>query len=105
MNFSTKTVPSPKEALASVDARSTSPLSAPASGAEAAVDAARARALAERLPPRQREALLLRLEEMPYGEIAQLMGCSEGAAKAHVHQAVGNLRKMMGAAGRTRGTP
>jgi len=71
------------------------PLAA-AEGGETPMDASHVRALVERLPPRQREALLLRLEEVPYDDIAAAMGCTAGAAKAHVHQAVGNLRKMMG---------
>jgi RNA polymerase sigma-70 factor, ECF subfamily len=59
------------------------------------LDFDRARALAERLPPRQREALLMRLSDLSYEETAGAMGCSVGAAKAHVHQAMANLRKML----------
>jgi RNA polymerase sigma-70 factor (ECF subfamily) len=58
-------------------------------------DAGKVRTLVSRLPPRQREALLLWLDEMTYGDIAAAMDCSVGAAKAHVHAAVGSLRKML----------
>ncbi len=58
-------------------------------------DAGKVRALASRLPPRQREALLLWLDEMTYGDIAAAMDCSVGTTKAHVHAAVVSLRKML----------
>ncbi len=58
-------------------------------------DAGKVRALASRLPPRQREALLLWLDEMTYSNIAAAMDCSVGTTKAHVHAAVGSLRKML----------
>ncbi|UCF80066.1 MAG: sigma-70 family RNA polymerase sigma factor [Acidobacteriota bacterium] len=73
------------------------PPSAAASTAPDSVhaDSGKVRALVSRLPPRQREALLLWLDEMTYGDIAEAMDCSVGAAKAHVHAAVGSLRKML----------
>jgi RNA polymerase sigma-70 factor (ECF subfamily) len=46
------------------------------------------------LPPRQREAVLLKVfSELTYREAAQVMELSEGAVKAHLHQAVSNLRR------------
>lgn len=42
-----------------------------------------------RLPVRQKEALLMRLEEdLPYEEIAQRMGTSVGTAKSHIFHAI-----------------
>ena len=48
------------------------------------------------LPPRQQEAVVLKVfSGMTYKEVAAVMGLSEGAVKAHLHQAVSNLRKRM----------
>ncbi len=45
------------------------------------------------LPVKQRAALLLRyLNEIEYGEIAQILECSEDSARANVYQAVRRLR-------------
>jgi RNA polymerase sigma-70 factor (ECF subfamily) len=46
------------------------------------------------LPPRQREVVLLKVfSELTYREVAWAMQLSEGAVKAHLHQAVSNLRR------------
>jgi RNA polymerase sigma-70 factor (ECF subfamily) len=46
------------------------------------------------LAPRQREAVLLKVfSELTYREVAHVMQLSEGAVKAHLHQAVSNLRR------------
>jgi RNA polymerase sigma-70 factor (ECF subfamily) len=46
------------------------------------------------LPPRQREAVLLKVfSELTYREAAEAMQLTEGAVKAHLHQAVSNLRR------------
>jgi RNA polymerase sigma-70 factor (ECF subfamily) len=58
-------------------------------------DAEKVRALVSHLPLRQREAILLWLDEMTYGNIAAAMDCSVGTAKAHVHAAVKSLRKAL----------
>lgn len=50
-------------------------------------------AAAEDLPARQKEALVLRIKgEHTFAEVARIMGCSVGAAKAHYFQAVRKLR-------------
>lgn len=72
----------------------------PAEGSESrlARDEARrrVRAAVERLPPRQREAVVLKVfSDMTYREAADVMELSEGAVKAHLHQAVSNLRRLM----------
>ena len=58
------------------------------------------RGAVERLPQRQREAVLLKVfSEMTYREAAEVMDLSEGAVKAHFHQAVNNLRRLMQGSG------
>jgi RNA polymerase sigma-70 factor (ECF subfamily) len=48
------------------------------------------------LPPRQREVVLLKVfSGLTYREVAHVMGLTEGAVKAHLHQAVSNLRRRM----------
>jgi RNA polymerase sigma-70 factor (ECF subfamily) len=61
--------------------------------AEAVNDVRRA---VSRLPPRQREAVVLKaLSEMTYEETARAMGLTVGAVKAHFHQAIRNLRRAL----------
>jgi RNA polymerase sigma-70 factor (ECF subfamily) len=56
-------------------------------------DQGRVRSLLAALPPRQREAVVLRFfEELSVEETAQAMQCSEGTVKATVHQALRALR-------------
>ncbi len=48
------------------------------------------------LPERQRMALLLKVYgEMKYTEVAEVMGCSVGAAKAHFHHALYKLKEAL----------
>jgi RNA polymerase sigma-70 factor (ECF subfamily) len=56
----------------------------------------RVREAVTRLPPRQREVVLLKVfSGLTYHEVARVMEISEGAVKAHLHQAVSNLRRRM----------
>ena len=51
----------------------------------------------KKLPTRQRTAVVLRMvNEMPYAEIAEVMGISVGGAKANVHQGIQKLREAIG---------
>jgi RNA polymerase sigma-70 factor (ECF subfamily) len=49
--------------------------------------------LVEELPARQKEALILRVREgYPFEEVARVMGCTTGSAKANYHHAVEKLK-------------
>lgn len=59
--------------------------------------AAQVRAAVAQLPRKQRAALILRTyQDLPYQEIASILGSSVGAAKANVFHALQNLKKMLG---------
>ncbi len=50
----------------------------------------------DRLSSRQRAALLLReLEDQPFAEIADTLGCGEATARVHHHRACRNLRRWL----------
>ncbi len=56
----------------------------------------RVRAAVAALPPRQREVVALKVfSELSYSEVAAAMELTEGAVKAHLHQAVANLRRRL----------
>ena len=56
----------------------------------------RVRQVVAKLPPRQREVVTLKVfSELTYREVAGMMELSEGAVKAHLHQAVANLRRAL----------
>jgi RNA polymerase sigma-70 factor (ECF subfamily) len=62
-----------------------------------ALERAQAEALTRRavlaLPRRQREVFSLRIDlGLPFGEVARVLGITEGNAKAHFHHAVNRLR-------------
>jgi RNA polymerase sigma-70 factor (ECF subfamily) len=77
-------------------------LTAPAIGADELVAAERGRTLraaVERLPPKQRLVLELRVfDDLPFREVAALADCSENAAKVSFHYAVKKLRELLGPA-------
>mgnify|MGYP003466042103 FL=1 len=54
----------------------------------------------KKLPPRQREAFLMRYwEEMDVAETAAAMGCTEGSVKQHCSRAIQSLSKALRARG------
>jgi len=58
--------------------------------------AAHAQKALDKLPQRQKAAVILRVKkEMPYEEIANVMGISVGGAKANVHQGIKKLRQWL----------
>lgn len=76
-------------------------LPVPAEDVAARIDAgaalARVNAAIATLPPKQRMALIARRRhDLGYAEIASLLGCSEAAARANVHEAVRKLRDACG---------
>jgi RNA polymerase sigma-70 factor (ECF subfamily) len=55
---------------------------------------ARLAAAVEGLPVQQRSALVLRqYQELSYAEVAEVLGCTEAAARANVYQALKKLRE------------
>jgi RNA polymerase sigma-70 factor (ECF subfamily) len=75
------------------------PADTPAVGADELLRAERAAALRARvlqLPRRQREVMTLRLDaELPFAEIADVLGITENAAKVTFHHATRKLRNQL----------
>lgn len=68
----------------------------PEDGAAAAQLAAALRREIAALPPKQRAALLLaRVDGLPYKEVAEVLGCTEGAVKALVFRATHGLKERL----------
>ena len=87
--------------VGALDDATAASLSAPQVDHAARLDAGialdRVRALIDGLPPKQRLALIARKKhDLSYPEIAQLLGCSEAAARANVHEAVRKMRDALG---------
>ena len=79
---------------------------APEAPVEARDDADLLRTKIDRLPPRQREAVVLRyFEQLSVRDTAEAMGCSEGAVKASLWQALRRLRRELGFVLGERSTP
>jgi RNA polymerase sigma-70 factor (ECF subfamily) len=58
--------------------------------------AGRARDAVNSLPAKQRACLTLRyLEDLDYGEIAEIVGCTGTSARANVYQAIRRLRRAL----------
>jgi RNA polymerase sigma-70 factor (sigma-E family) len=66
-------------------------------GSQHRADADQAWALCGELPPQQRAAVVLRFyEDLPYADIARVLGCPESTARSHVHRALAALRERLG---------
>jgi RNA polymerase sigma-70 factor (ECF subfamily) len=53
-------------------------------------------ALVRQLPPRQAAAVALHhLEDRPVAEVAAILGCAEGTAKAHLHKGRAALARLL----------
>ena len=51
----------------------------------------------ERLSPQQRAAIVLHVqEELPTGQIAAVLGCTEATVRVHLHRAVSVLKRTVG---------
>lgn len=86
-----------RERLEDVDIESL-PLTEPAAdlAVESAQEGRLLRNAVETLPPKQRYTLELRFyQECTFAEIANIMGCPVGTAKANYHHALTTLRKRM----------
>lgn len=73
-----------------------SPNDSPVEAAERSELARTVRAAIDHLPPRQRAMVVLRVyQDLPYAEVARIMGCAEGTVKATMFAAFGKLRKTL----------
>lgn len=67
----------------------------PAARAEQSTEFERASALLTRLPPKQRLAVTLRIQQgLSYADVAHALSCSEGAARVNYHLGIKRLREL-----------
>jgi RNA polymerase sigma-70 factor (ECF subfamily) len=67
-----------------------------ATGAVTRDESARAARLLERLPPKQRMAVTLRInQDLSYAEIGRILDCTEGAARVNYHLGIKRLRELL----------
>lgn len=68
----------------------------PATAAMDGEDALMVAQAVARLPMQQRAVVVLRFwEDMPYAEIANLLGCEEATARSHMHHGLAAIRRML----------
>jgi RNA polymerase sigma-70 factor, ECF subfamily len=68
----------------------------PATRAENVTEAKRVEEVLTRLPPKQRMAVSLRVQQgLSYAEIATALDCSEGAARVNYHLGIKRLRELL----------
>jgi RNA polymerase sigma-70 factor (ECF subfamily) len=73
------------------------PHTSPTDDIARAQESRRLRAAVERLPPKQRLTLELRVyEDLSFREVAEALGSNEGAAKVNFHHAVKRLKQLLG---------
>jgi RNA polymerase sigma-70 factor (ECF subfamily) len=78
-------------------AQAPQPLPSPTAQVDASDLADRVRAALDTLPPKRRQAAILRLDGgMSHGEIADAMGSTEGSVRVLVHLAMKTLRQVLG---------
>lgn len=67
-----------------------------ATGAVTRDESARAARLLARLPPKQRMAVTLRInQDLSYAEIGRILDCTEGAARVNYHLGIKRLRELL----------
>ena len=83
----------------SLDGEQTDPADGDASPVEQTIAAETAGIVAEavtRLPPRQRAVVVLRIwQGLPYARIAEIVGCTEGTVRSHMHHGLAALRDVL----------
>jgi RNA polymerase sigma-70 factor (ECF subfamily) len=68
----------------------------PETAATSKFEAARAAEQLKRLPPKQRAAVELRVNQgLSYAEVGEVLQCSEGAARVNYHLGIKRLRELM----------